>query len=148
MAHQFCMIIKHEGIEYSGKANTDTYSEIIRLIIDDYMIFKEYIPNSLCLKNFLNVERCGNWPEWKIGHDYIACNDKYFSNILIMNNIIFVKNVHDSKVENNSKTIIKNPKNQKFIDFINRRFLLKSICKKYNLPKDIQNYLVNFFFKN
>ena len=146
MKHQFCMIIIHDNIKYSGKANTDTYSEIIQLIIKDYMIFKDYIPNSVCFKNFLNVKRCSNWPEWEIGHDYSNCEDRCFSNISIMNNIIFINNIIESKVIN-SKIRITNQKviTPEFIEFINRRFLLKHICNKYKVPKDIHQHLMGFF---
>jgi hypothetical protein len=110
------------------------------------MIFKDYIPNSVCFKNFLNVKRCSNWPEWEIGHDYSKCEDRYYANISIMNNIIFIDNTIESKVIN-SKIRITNQKviTPEFIEFINRRFLLKHICNKYKVPKDLHQHLMGFF---
>lgn len=131
-----CFIVYCCGKKYSCRVDND-YEKIIDLIIEEYMIYKDYIKDMLA---FLNMKRNDNWPTWIIGHDN-KCNINIGIDFVIEQKRIYVYIYPGSKIIR-----IQNPRNAKFTDFINRRFLLKNICEKYNLPKDLHAYLVNFFF--
>ena len=133
-----CVIVNCWEKQYSCQVGND-YEEIIDLIIEEYMIVKDYISTSLNFVKFLNMKRNDNWPTWIIGHDD-ECNINRGIDIFIEQKIIYVYTYPDRK-----KIKIKNPRNQQFIEFINRRFLLKHICNKYNLPKDLHQHLMGFF---
>lgn len=111
---------------------------IIKLIIDEYIIYRKYIKN---FENFLNVDR-QHWPKW---------NEHKNKGLIWVDEVVYIEiNKDIIEVYENDK-IIYDKKIQKvitpeFIEFINRRFLLEHICNKYNVPKDIQNYLIKNFF--
>jgi hypothetical protein len=116
--------------------------EAIRLIIDEFMIYKDYIKN---MRIFLNVDRSKKanfdfWPKWKSAEPIIfGLHQIYWINITtdkisVHRNVPILYEVKITK-----------QKNQQFIEFINRRFLLKHICNKYNLPKDLHQHLMGFF---
>jgi hypothetical protein len=134
-----CVIVNCWEKQYSCQVGND-YEEIIDLIIEEYIIFKDYISTSLNFVKFLNMKRNDNWPTWIIGHDY-ECNINRGIDIFIEQKIIYVYIYPGRKIIKIQKVIT-----QQFIEFINRRFLLKHICNKYNVPKDIQNYLIKNFF--
>lgn len=135
-----CIIVHYNDKKYSCEVEDD---KIIKLLFDEYMIYmidKNYIKDFL---KFLNMKRNDNWPTWIIGHNSMKCYAKRAIDAFINQYkiIVYVSYEKDKIIK------ITNQRNQKFIDFINRRFLLKSICKKYNMPKDIHMYLTNFFFE-
>ncbi len=118
-------------------------ADIIDLIIKDYMLYKDYIKDMLA---FLNIERKDDWIKWKTDIDSFHNLSFHISkHINIDDEKIVVVHGQGIKIIDDIVIKITNPKNQQFIDFINRRFLLKHICNKYNLPKDLHTYLVNFF---
>ncbi len=117
---------------------------IIQLIIDEYIIYRKYIKK---FENFLNADRGtiinGKWPKWKENKSegFVWVDEEEIVYVEINNDTIEV--YENDKIIFHKKII--NPRNQKFIEFVNRRFLLKHICNKYNVPKDIHLHLINFF---
>lgn len=132
---RICIIVNYNDKKYSCEVEDD---KIIALLFDEYMIYKNYIKDFL---NFLNMRRNDNWPTWVNGHDNMKCCAKIAVDVFINQNKIIVF----ASYEKNKRIKITNPRNDKFIEFINRRFLLKSICDKYNLPKDLHQYLTKYF---
>lgn len=132
-----CVVVNYRNEQYSCMVGDD---KNIELIIKDYITYKNYIPTSLNFLNFLNMKRNDNSPTWIIGHDR-DCNNKRGIDIFIKQNTIDILSINqkDKQIE------ITNQKNPEFIEFINRRFLLKHICNKYNLPKDLHQHLMGFF---
>lgn len=139
----------HLTVYYRGKSyyyytrNIDDHDKycayVIDLIIRDYIIYKDYIKDMLA---FLNR---GNEIWTTLCNFYIDSRYCMSKDITIDDEKIVITEctVLRPKVE---VIKIKKQKNPQFIDFINRRFLLPHICEKYYVPKDIQQYLINFFF--
>ena len=138
-----CIIVQLENEKYSCEEVDGYESKIVRLVINEYMIYKDYIKN---LHNFLNTKRNDNWPTWIIGHVINCANDNGYCVKINKYSIDIGYNstrINTIKITNPRNP--QNPQNNKFIEFINRRFLLKHICNKYNVPKDIHLHLINFF---
>jgi hypothetical protein len=113
----------------------------IDLMLQDFCIYKDYIVNML---NYLNNDmfNClGKWynKKYEWGPTDIRIN--------ITDKKIIIKKTPEywSELPHVVIPIIKKV-TPEFHNFINRRFLLPQICKKFNIPKDIHNYLLNLFF--
>lgn len=143
MGYYTCVILLYRGEKYfcCHRDGFENWCEkAIRLIIDEFMVYKDYIKNML---QFLNIDRSKNvdadfWPKWD---NYGNFESDQFYWIDITTDKIYVDRNGDLLYNIKIEKII----TPEFIEFINRRYLLKSICKKYNLPKDIHAYLINFF---
>jgi hypothetical protein len=128
--------LHRDGFEYF-------YKNVISVLISEFCIYKDYIVN---MKKFLNIDRSKSinapfWPNWENKLlDYGGCDDCIHINILSKD--IIMSGVSLNPI---TRPIIKKV-TPEFHNFINRRFLLPQICKKFNIPKDIHNYLLNLFF--
>ena len=125
--------------------DTNYCDDYIDLIILDYMIYKDYIKDMLA---FLNREKEKERSDqgWTI-----SCP---LYNVFTPNCVYKEITISDEKIVIRSKLVfrpiaevleIEKVVTPEFIEFINRRFLLQHICNKYNLPKDLHAYLINFF---
>jgi hypothetical protein len=128
-----CSHITKNGLEYD-------FDDIIKNIIPDICLYKDYIVN---MSNFLN--RNNYMKFWDVGDtwgDLLICVDITEIEIIITK---VSGRYHAAKGLTKIIPIIKKV-TPEFHNFINRRFLLPQICKKFNIPKDIHNYLLNLFF--
>ena len=145
MDYYTCVVVEYIGkkyVCYERDGFENWCEEAIKLIIDEFMIYKDYIKNML---NFLNIDRSKNfgtgfWPKWILGNDARYNADRYYFIDIIIDNIIVHQVFGVTELIKIQKVIT-----PQFIDFVNRRFLLKHICKKHNLPKDLHQHLINFF---
>jgi hypothetical protein len=130
-----CIVVSVGENKYSCQINDDYNGiiQLIKLIIKEYINYKDYIKDFL---SFLNAIKNG----WIIGHSRFCISNLGYT-IHIRKSKVNVYGSNNMSEEYKIQKVI----TPEFIEFINRRFLLKYICDKYDVPKDIQNYLVNFF---
>ncbi len=145
MGYYTCVFVKYRGKKYicGERDGFENWCEkAIKLIIDEFIIYKDYIKNIL---NFLNIDRSKNvnadfWPKWKLVKYTFFNADQFYIIDIHIDNITVHQAFGVTKQVKIQKVIT-----PEFIEFINRRFLLKHICKKHNLPKDLHQHLINFF---
>lgn len=140
-------IFTHKGVTYIT-CNRDGFEEFadknIEKLVNDLLLYKDYIKNMLC---FLNINRTNDesiWPVWSIdrtkGTNY--CGDNMYF-IKLDNNVVLVNRPYGSQL---SYIISRKTKFVNFVRFLNTRFLCDKIWKKHSLPKDIINYIQNNYF--
>ena len=128
-----------DGYDYYAARN-------VFILCVDYIIYKEYIGDML---KFLNIDRSdkdNKWPFWEIDGNFEVDNPYWITAD------VNTDNIHYSYEEKVITYLSKDrlswiEKNQdKFNKFLNNRFLLDKIWKKYNIPPRLATYISNTFF--
>ena len=113
----------------------------IEKLVYDLFLYKNYIKNMLCFLNINRTDCYSIWPCWEIVDETNDSGDNIYFIELIDNNVIVNNNIFFREKYNTIPF-----KGDNFVRFLNTRFLCDKIWKKYNLPKEIINYIQTKYF--